>query len=134
MIQRPPRATLTDTLFPYTTLFRSEALAAEVRSFGIRVTLVEPGPYATDFFDHDGSAPLAIYNPLREQSAKLLTKDFVGDPTATWPAIEAVVDAEDPHLRLILGDMLPLVRQTYARRLPTWERQETLRVGKKGAT
>src|SRR3546814_12617038 len=78
-----------------------EALAAEVRSFGIRVTLVEPGPYATDFFDHDGSAPLAIYNPLREQSAKLLTTDFVGDPTATWPAIEDVVDAEAPPLRLI---------------------------------
>src|SRR3546814_5068091 len=25
MIRRPPRSTLTDTLFPYTTLFRSEA-------------------------------------------------------------------------------------------------------------
>src|SRR3546814_9240635 len=75
---------------------------------------------------HDGSAPLAIYNPLREQSAKLLTKDFVGDPTATWPAIEAVVDAEDPPLRLILGDMLPLVRQTYESRLQTWEAWQTV--------
>src|SRR3546814_1333778 len=28
MIPRPPRSTLTDTLFPYTTLFRSQALAA----------------------------------------------------------------------------------------------------------
>src|SRR3546814_10318949 len=27
MIRRPPRATLTDTLFPYTTLFRSAAVA-----------------------------------------------------------------------------------------------------------
>src|SRR3546814_9557874 len=26
MIRRPPRSTLTDTLFPYTTLFRSHAL------------------------------------------------------------------------------------------------------------
>src|SRR3546814_1249391 len=109
-----------------------EALAAEVISFGIRVTLVGPGPYATDFFDHDGSAPLAIYNPLREQSAKLLTKDFVGDPTATWPAIEAVVDAEDPPLRLILGDMLPLVRQTYESRLQTWEAWQTVAAAAKG--
>src|SRR3546814_14696398 len=28
MIRRPPRSTLTDTPFPYTTLFRSELLAA----------------------------------------------------------------------------------------------------------
>src|SRR3546814_10520855 len=28
MIRRPPRATRTDTLFPYTTLFRSQALEA----------------------------------------------------------------------------------------------------------
>src|SRR3546814_175764 len=27
MIRRPPRSTLTDTLFPYTTLFRSEVLS-----------------------------------------------------------------------------------------------------------
>src|SRR3546814_4706773 len=30
MIRRPPRSTRTDTLFPYTTLFRSFALAAIV--------------------------------------------------------------------------------------------------------
>src|SRR3546814_6064095 len=29
MIRRPPRSTLTDTLFPYTTLFRSELLAEQ---------------------------------------------------------------------------------------------------------
>src|SRR3546814_6852188 len=29
MIRRPPRSTRTDTLFPYTTLFRSEAAAVE---------------------------------------------------------------------------------------------------------
>src|SRR3546814_10940166 len=30
MIRRPPRSTRTDTLFPYTTLFRSAILAAEI--------------------------------------------------------------------------------------------------------
>src|SRR3546814_2279888 len=30
MIRRPPRSTRTDTLFPYTTLFRSVALAAHL--------------------------------------------------------------------------------------------------------
>src|SRR3546814_18905186 len=36
MVRRPPRSTLTDTLFPYTTLFRSEviSLAARAERFG----------------------------------------------------------------------------------------------------
>src|SRR3546814_2050980 len=33
MIRRPPRATLTDTLFPYTTLFRSRQSSAIVPAF-----------------------------------------------------------------------------------------------------
>src|SRR3546814_9283475 len=37
MIRRPPRSTRTDTLFPYTTLFRSNALAAEGIKPGDRV-------------------------------------------------------------------------------------------------
>src|SRR3546814_3708399 len=32
MIRRPPRSTRTDTLFPYTTLFRSASIAATIRS------------------------------------------------------------------------------------------------------
>src|SRR3546814_16103779 len=32
MIRRPPRSTRTDTLFPYTTLFRSQNLTLEVRA------------------------------------------------------------------------------------------------------
>src|SRR3546814_1585245 len=32
MIRRPPRSTRTDTLFPYTTLFRSESIGAKCAS------------------------------------------------------------------------------------------------------
>src|SRR3546814_5840419 len=34
MIRRPPRSTRTDTLFPYTTLFRSKRLCRECRDDG----------------------------------------------------------------------------------------------------
>src|SRR3546814_20077349 len=34
MIRRPPRSTRTDTLFPYTTLFRSAAAIAAIELFG----------------------------------------------------------------------------------------------------
>src|SRR3546814_12555255 len=38
MIRRPPRSTRTDTLFPYTTLFRSLAVAGDrLRSFAARL-------------------------------------------------------------------------------------------------
>src|SRR3546814_9122359 len=39
MIRRPPRATRTDTLFPYTTLFRSDA---ETRREAVRIAAGEP--------------------------------------------------------------------------------------------
>src|SRR3546814_19684486 len=44
MIRRPPRSTRTDTLFPYTTLFRSFGLLAD---FGVRSIRVDIGSAAT---------------------------------------------------------------------------------------
>src|SRR3546814_2315933 len=38
MIRRPPRSTRTDTLFPYTTLFRSAAIAAPATPTTVRHT------------------------------------------------------------------------------------------------
>src|SRR3546814_4823042 len=35
MIRRPPKSTRTDTLFPYTTLFRSESLAFHTQRLGL---------------------------------------------------------------------------------------------------
>src|SRR3546814_13732322 len=46
MIRRPPRSTRTDTLFPYTTLFRSalDAVAAQMRENGLTPVLTQdPG-------------------------------------------------------------------------------------------
>src|SRR3546814_14056369 len=37
MIRRPPRSTRTDTLFPYTTLFRSRSRAAQAGAEDVRV-------------------------------------------------------------------------------------------------
>src|SRR3546814_13865783 len=48
MIRRPPRSTRTDTLFPYTTLFRSIKLRnlVTLRQIGIEIILaVEPRPF-----------------------------------------------------------------------------------------
>src|SRR3546814_9374879 len=40
MIRRPPRSTRTDTLFPYTTLFRSPVTVEDARTANARVPLI----------------------------------------------------------------------------------------------
>src|SRR3546814_1065868 len=47
MIRRPPRSTRTDTLFPYTTLFRSSVnVAACLAATGQRILLIDLDPQA----------------------------------------------------------------------------------------
>ncbi|BCP53664.1 short-chain dehydrogenase/reductase [Kaistia sp. 32K] len=104
-----------------------EALAGEVERFGIKVTLIEPAGYATSFLEGPTmkQAPeIAAYNVVREELAERLTADQLGDPRATVPAILKLVDSDKPPLRLILGDLLPLVKDIYADRIRTWESWE----------
>src|SRR3546814_10598045 len=42
MIRRPPRSTRTDTLFPYTTLFRSQFLQDKARTWGFEFEATAP--------------------------------------------------------------------------------------------
>src|SRR3546814_21142124 len=46
MIRRPPRSTRTDTLFPYTTLFRSEVRRVSLHNHGDRERSIEVTSYA----------------------------------------------------------------------------------------
>src|SRR3546814_8076904 len=56
MIRRPPRSTRTDTLFPYTTLFRSPKLAA----FAMAYRLLEGAAGPPDAYWRDMVAVLAL--------------------------------------------------------------------------
>lgn len=102
----------------------AEALAGEVAQFGIKVTLIEPGAYATDFLSDSSirtATPMPIYDSVRDALARELTPDMMGDPAATVPAIMKLVDSDNPPLRLMLGMLLPMVRDIYAQRMTTWE-------------
>src|SRR3546814_14631965 len=59
MIRRPPRSTRTDTLFPYTTLFRSilAAATAVVASGAAMVASADP---VDDELEIDGEIPMVI--------------------------------------------------------------------------
>ena len=103
-----------------------ESLAQEVKPFGIKVTLVEPGAYATDFGKSAQAADaLQPYAEFRRQFLTRLANLEWGDPEATAEAVLKLVDANDPPLRLGLGNsILPRAREAYAARLATWEAWE----------
>src|SRR3984893_15514652 len=103
----------------------SQSLAAEVAGFGIKVTIVEPGGFATDWGGPSAqrAAQMPAYDGARAAIAAFRSGNLPGDPDATGPAILEVVDAKDPPLRIFFGSGgLPMTRAEYARRLETWEK------------
>lgn len=109
-----------------------ESLAAEVNQFGIAVTLIEPGAYATTFGSQESlkfadNQPLYVYDELKAEVFGNIQRLEKGDPEATPEAIFAVVDAPKPPLRLFLGrHNLPEVREVYSSRLKSWEAWEAV--------
>ncbi|UFH52718.1 SDR family NAD(P)-dependent oxidoreductase [Spirosoma sp. KNUC1025] len=107
-----------------------ESLAAEVKQFGIDVTIIEPGAYATEFGSQESlkfAASLPVYNDFKAAFVGNLRTIERGNPEATPEAIFSVVDAPNPPLRLFLGShTLPEVRKAYAQRLATWEAWEAV--------
>ena len=87
----------------------SESLAIELAPLGIKVLIVEPGPFRTDWAgrsllesktvidDYDATA-----GERRRQSRKNSGKQ-VGDPARAAEAILEAVVSEHPPLRLVLG-------------------------------
>src|SRR5271168_267010 len=113
----------------------SQSLAAEVAGFGIKVTIVEPGGFATDWGGASAkrAAQMKIYDGAREKIAAVRSNSTPGDPDATGPAILKLVDATDPPLRLFLGSSgLPMTRAEYARRIETWEKWSELSIEAQG--
>jgi NAD(P)-dependent dehydrogenase (short-subunit alcohol dehydrogenase family) len=85
----------------------SEALADELRPFGVRVILVEPGPFRTEFLGR--SINLAANEmpeyavSSRRQYRETNNGNQAGDPDKAVAVILKAVDAEEPPLHLPLG-------------------------------
>jgi NAD(P)-dependent dehydrogenase (short-subunit alcohol dehydrogenase family) len=102
----------------------SETLASEVAGFGIKVSLIEPNGFSTDWAGASSSQTNAIeaYAGVKAAFQAGLTDDAWGNPEATTPAVLKLVDSENPPLRLFLGKVaFPWVQQVYASRLAEWE-------------
>ncbi len=109
----------------------SEALAAEMAPLGVHVTIVEPGPFRTDFLgrsgvearqripDYDSTAG-KTRQYFHEQAGKQ-----VGDPARAAAAIITAVEAANPPKHLVLGK-IAYTRMTarldqWKQELQTWE-------------
>ncbi|HEX3515666.1 MAG TPA: SDR family oxidoreductase [Trebonia sp.] len=101
----------------------SQALAQEVKEFGINVTLIEPGGFSTDWAGSSAkrSEPIHAYDGLREAVQKMQAGLPAGDPAASAAALLQIVDAEEPPLRCFFGAVpLQVAEADYAGRLETW--------------
>lgn len=107
-----------------------ESLANEIKQFGINVTIIEPGAYATEFGSQASikfAASQPVYDDLRNQIIERLRGMERGNPESTPEAIFKVVDAGEPPLRLSLGkNNLPEIRAAYSNRLKVWEEWEAV--------
>ncbi|WP_445161874.1 oxidoreductase [Mycobacterium sp. Dal123C01] len=88
----------------------SEALAKEVRSLGIRVTIVEPGYFRTDFLD--ASSLGTEENVIADYEATVgatrahaagVNHAQPGDPIKAAVAIVDIASADEPPVHLLLG-------------------------------
>jgi NAD(P)-dependent dehydrogenase (short-subunit alcohol dehydrogenase family) len=116
----------------------SQSLAQEVAGFGIKVTLIEPGGYATDWAGSSArhATPMPAYDGVREQAARQRAGRIPapGDPAATRDAVLRLVDAPNPPLRLFLGEMpLSVATTDYASRLATWREWQPVAAAAQGA-
>jgi NAD(P)-dependent dehydrogenase (short-subunit alcohol dehydrogenase family) len=115
----------------------SQSLAAEVADFGIKVTLIEPAGYSTDWGGASAKHAQAnpAYDAYREKAAELrkTRQASPGDPVATREAVLQVVDAENPPLRIFFGDgPLGIATKDYESRLAEWRAWEPVSIAAHG--
>jgi NAD(P)-dependent dehydrogenase (short-subunit alcohol dehydrogenase family) len=114
----------------------SESLSMEVGPLGIGVTLVELGPFRTDWNGDsmDRADPNPAYDEVLAQRREVLSgrhaRTQPGDPRRAAEALFAVLESDAPPLRLLLGsfaaDHAPRV---YRERLAEWETWDDLARG-----
>ncbi|GGC77513.1 short-chain dehydrogenase/reductase [Undibacterium terreum] len=109
----------------------SEALAKELKGFGIKVTAFAPGSFRTDWAgrsmvrsSHSIADYDAVFNPVRRARQSKSGKQ-AGDPAKAAQALLHIVAQENPPTHLVLGkDALKLVREKISKlseEINAWE-------------
>src|SRR3546814_3952355 len=90
MRRRPPRSTRTDTLFPYTTLFRSKAAKAKTY-----VGFSDMGYLLGGFYRHGigqqvhGSMPISARSDHGREAVRRVLRWFAGDGSGLEPILRS---------------------------------------------
>jgi NAD(P)-dependent dehydrogenase (short-subunit alcohol dehydrogenase family) len=108
----------------------SEALAKECAPLGIRVTIVEPGPFRTDWAGRSLRTPAVAIDDYattagaRRAATRGYSGTQPGDPVRAAEAIVAAVDAPTPPLHLVLGrpayDQVSAKLKAFSAELEQW--------------
>lgn len=89
----------------------SEALTAEMAPLGVHVTIVEPGPFRTDFLGRSGveaEQRIADYDATAGKTRQYFHEQAgkqPGDPERAVAAMIAAVEAAEPPKHLVLGKL-----------------------------
>ena len=101
----------------------SEALAGELKPFGIRVLIVEPGPFRTDFLGRSITMAAKEMPEYAASSRKHYREtnngNQAGDPDKAIAVILQAVDSDDTPLHLPLG---PIAHSIAERKLASFRR------------
>ena len=118
LVANPPNAYYSSTKFALEAV--TEALAAEVRPLGIKVTAIEPGAFRTDWATRsmkESEFPITDYVDVaaRKDLIKQFADHLPGDPRKVAEAVLMVTTLDEPPLRLLLGrDVLKAMRDKIA--------------------
>ncbi|MFJ6897520.1 SDR family NAD(P)-dependent oxidoreductase [Streptomyces hokutonensis] len=102
----------------------SESLAQEVAGAGIKVTIVEPGGFTTDWGGSSAvqAGPDPAYDQVREAIAARFGEARYSAPADAAAALLRIVDADNPPLRVLFGtEPIEIIKPLYAERLKTWD-------------
>jgi NAD(P)-dependent dehydrogenase (short-subunit alcohol dehydrogenase family) len=104
----------------------SEALAAELAPLGIHVTVIEPGPFRTDFLGRSGviaKTRIKDYDNTAGNMRKYFSENDgkqKGDPLRAVQAMIQVVESPSPPLHLLLGGS---ALQRMRAKLDVWQQE-----------
>src|SRR3546814_14410474 len=98
MIRRTPRSTRTDTLFPYTTLFRSSAV---ILAEELNLLIDGAQDYAIYMLDPDGN--VTIWNEGAQRLKGWTAAEMIGNPADLFYPDDAVAAGKPAAIRAEIG-------------------------------